>query len=300
MAALVVLAFFGVRLVPGDPAQVQLQQHAASPEALETLRHELKLDEPLLQQFTTWATGLLHGDLGDSYISRQPVGPLIWSRIPATLQLGAAGLLVALVLAIPLGIVAGRRPGSTTDSIVTGATVVGLSIPSFWLGTIFVVAFALELGWFPSQGYVSLVDDPLESLRYTILPALTLGLALAPYLARLTRAATTEVAVEPFMSFATARGLRQTTVTRHYLRRNVWPSLVTIVGLTIAFLMSGAIVVEQLFLWPGAGQLTVSAAQERDYALIQALIIVYGVVFITVNLIAEIVQSVLDPRIRLT
>lgn len=299
LVALVVLAFFGVRLVPGDPAQAQLQQHA-SPETLEVLRHELGLDQPLLKQFATWSTGLLHGDLGRSYISRHPVGPLIWSRVPATLHLATVGLLLALLIAIPLGILAGRRPGSSLDAVITSATVVGLAIPSFWLGTVLMVLLSLKLGLLPSQGYASFTSDPLESLRFTILPALTLGLALAPYLARLTRAATADVTVEPFVAFAHARGLRPSTVTRSYLLRNVWPGLITIIGLIVAFLLAGAIIVEQLFHWPGMGQLTVSAAAERDYALIQALIIVYGVVFIGVNLAAEIVQSVLDPRIRLS
>lgn len=294
-----VLAFFYVRLIPGDPAQAALGVNA-TPQAVAGLRHQYGLDQPVQRQFAGWVADLAHGDLGRSYSDRQPISALIGQRVPATLQLALSGLLVALLLAVPFGVWAGRRPGSAVDTALTSITLFGLAVPSFWLGTVLVILFALDLHWLPSQGYVAFLVDPVRSLKLTVLPAVTLGLAIAPYLARLTRATVADVVVEPFMSFAAARALPRPTVTRHYLLRNVWPGLVTVIGLTVGFLLAGSIVIEQLFNWPGTGRLIVESVIARDYTTIQALILIYGAVFVVVNLVAELVQSILDPRIRLS
>lgn len=299
LVGVTVLSFFYVRMIPGDPAQAALGVNA-TPQAVAGLRHQYGLDKPVASQFATWADDLLHGDLGRSYSDQEPVWSLIRTRVPVTLQLALSGLLVALVFAIPFGVWAGRRPGSFVDVALTSVTLFGLAVPSFWLGTVLVIIFALDLHLLPSQGYIPLSSDVLASVKATVLPALTLGLAIAPYLARLTRATVADVVVEPFVAFARTRGLPRETVTRHYLMRNVWPSLITVIGLTIGFLLAGSIVIEQLFNWPGTGRLIVESVVARDYSTIQALILIYGVVFIVVNLVAELLQSVLDPRIRLS
>jgi peptide/nickel transport system permease protein len=299
LLGLVVLTFFYIRLVPGDPAEAALGVNA-TPQAVAGLRHEYGLDRPLSAQFGSWVTGLVHGNLGRSFSDQQPISSIVVGRIPATLQLALSGLLVAILLAVPFGLLAGRRPGSLVDTALTSVTLFGLAIPSFWLGTVLVVLFSLDLHLLPSQGYVPFTSDPVQSVKLTVLPAITLGLAIAPYLARLVRATVADTVVEPFVGFATTRGLPQGVVTRKYLLRNVWPGLVTVIGLTVGFLLAGSVIVEQLFNWPGTGRLIVESVIRRDYTTTQALILIYGVVFILVNLTAEIVQSLLDPRIRLS
>ncbi|MER6528633.1 ABC transporter permease [Streptomyces sp. NPDC001508] len=207
--------------------------------------------------------------------------------------------MVALLVAIPAGVAAGMRPGSRLDSAITTATLFGLAMPAFFEGTLLMLLFALKLDVVPSQGYVPFSDDPVRSLRLTVLPALTLGLAISPYLSKLVRSAVAEVAQEPFVPFARAKGLARWRISVGYVFRNALPTLVAALGLTIASLIAGSIVVEVLFNWPGTGRLVVGAVTERDYALIQALVLVYGVLFIVVNLASELAQGLLDPRVRL-
>ncbi len=299
LAGLTVLAFIYVRLIPGDPVTAMLGVNS-DPELVAQIRRQTGLDLPWWQQLWAWVAGLPRGDLGRSFRSQLPIGPIVADRIPATVQLAVGSLVVALLLALPAGIIAGRRPGTRTDKLITSATLLGLAVPGFWLGTLLMVVLALKLRLLPSQGYVPFTVDPMANLRLLVLPALTLGLAITPYLARLTRAAVIEVNAEPYVPYARSKGLRERRVATAYMFRNALPSLVSAIGLTIGFLLAGSIVVEELFNWPGTGRLIIRAVTERDYAMVQALVLVYGAVFVVVNLLAELAQAVLDPRIRLT
>ncbi|MFG2044528.1 ABC transporter permease [Dactylosporangium sp. NPDC048998] len=294
-----VLSFVYVRLIPGDPITAMLGVNS-NPTVVAQLRERFGLDRPLLSQYGDWLAGMVHGDLGVSFRSQIPISTIIVDRIPATLQLAGAGLVVTLLIAIPAGVAAGMRPGSRLDSMITSATLFGLAVPAFFLGTLLMMLLALKLHLVPSQGYVPFADDAAQSMRLTVLPALTLGLAISPYLARLTRSAVVEVAQEPFVPFARAKGLAQRRISIGYVLRNALPSLVAALGLTIASLMAGSIVVEALFNWPGMGRLVVGAVTERDYAMVQALVLIYGALFIVVNLAGELAQGLLDPRVRLT
>lgn len=291
------LVYVYVRMIPGDPIAGQLGP-AATPELVASLRAQYGLDTPIIVGYVEWLGGLFQGDLGISYPSRLPVAEIIPSKIVATVQLAIGGLIVGLALALPLGYIAGKRPGSRLDRTVTSGTLVGLATPAFWTGTIILLVFALRLRLAPSQGYVPLATDPLRSLQLTILPALTLGVAIAPYLARLTRSAVARVSSESFLHYARIRGISSHRLRWSYQLRNVWPSLVTAIGLTVGFVLTGSIIVEQLFNWPGTGRLMVSAVVGRDYSMVQALILLYGLIFIIVNLATELIQSSLDPRIR--
>ncbi|GAA0992289.1 ABC transporter permease [Acrocarpospora macrocephala] len=294
-----VLSFVYVRLIPGDPVTAMLGVNS-NPTVVAQLREQFGLDRPLLGQYGDWLAGVMRGDFGVSFRSQLPISTIIVDRIPATLQLAGAGLVVSLLIAIPAGVAAGMRPGSRLDSLITSATLFGLAVPAFFLGTLLMLFFSLKLNLVPSQGYVPFADDPAQSLRLTVLPALTLGLAISPYLARLTRSAVLETAQEPFVPFARAKGLAPRKISIGYVLRNALPSLVAALGLTVASLMAGSIVVEALFNWPGTGRLVTGAVTERDYAMVEALLLIYGGLFIAVNLACEIAQSLLDPRVRLT
>jgi len=207
---------------------------------------------------------------------------------------------ICMVIAIPLGLLAGFRRGSRIDSVITGGTLVGLATPGFWLGTVLMLLLALKLGWLPSQGYVPFNEDPALNLRLLVLPSLTLGLAIAPYLTRLTRAAVVETGGEPSVAYARAQGLSELTVARKVVLRISISSLVVAFALTAGFLLAGSIVVEELFNWPGMGRLVAAGVSERDYPMIQALMMVYGLIFIVINVVAEVLQGMLDPRVRLS
>jgi peptide/nickel transport system permease protein len=252
-----------------------------------------------VDQYLLWVQNVLEGDFGISFRNRQQVLPLIIDRLPATFQLMLGGLTVALVVAIPAGIRAGMRYRSRTDGVISTVTLVGMGSPGFWLGTILMVIFALQLRLLPSQGYTPFWVDPVQSFRYMILPSVAVGLVVAPFLVRYVRANVIEVMKEPFVPYADARGLRERVIFWRYIIRNVLPQFMVVLGVLVGGLLAGAVAIEALFNWPGMGRIFVAAVTERDYAMIQALILVYGVIFVVANLIAEIAQASLDPRIRL-
>lgn len=295
---LTLLVFIYVRLIPGDPVVAMLGV-ASDPELVARLREELGLNQPWYIQYFSWLSGIAQGDLGTAFRSGAPIADILVGRIPASVELALAGLIVTLVIAIPAGVIAGMRPGTTVDRVVSGGTLFGLAVPAFWLGAIFVMIFSVGLRWLPSAGYVAFDRDPARNLSLLVLPAVTLGLALSPYLARLTRATVLEIRGESFVGFGRAQGLPGAVIARDLVLRNAAPSLVVAVGVTVGGLLAGSVVIETLFNWPGMGRLIVVAVGERDYAMIQALLLVYGVLFIVVNLLAELAQGLLDPRIRL-
>lgn len=292
-----VVVFLLLRLVPGDPAVVLAGPDATAAQ-LAAVRRDLGLDEPLPAQFAIWAGRALAGDLGTSVVTGRPVAELVGRALPATAQLALAATLVALALGVPLGIVAALRPRSRTDAVVSAATAVALGVPNFLLGLGALLLFALFLGWLPPGGRVDPTEDLRAGLTSLVLPALTLGLAAAAALARFVRAELIDVLRLDFVRTARSKGLRERDVlTRHALRNALLP-LTSVVGVQIARLIGGAIVVEQVFTWPGMGRLALQAALTRDYPLFQGIVLVLVAGALLTSLLADLGYGILDPRTR--
>jgi ABC-type dipeptide/oligopeptide/nickel transport system permease component len=283
------LVFSLIHLVPGDPAQAMLGE-AASPQDVAELRTKLGLDRPFLVQYRDYLTGLLQGDLGRSFRYNTPVGREIRQRLGRTAELAAAAMVVAVVIAIPLGVLGAFFRGGAIDQAAMTMSLVGISMPNFWLGPLLAIVFAVKLGWLPVSG--------TGSWQHLVLPALTLGMALAAILARMTRASLLDELRELYVLAARARGLsRLRAVVRHALRNSLIP-VVTIVGLQLGAVLTGTIITETIFSWPGVGRLLIQAISFRDYPLIQGCILFISVTYIAVNLIVDLLYAWLDPRIR--
>lgn len=298
LVGLSVAVFFYLQLIPGDPI-AEMLGNEGNPALIRELRHRYGLDRPVPEQYVEWASRLMHGDLGVSFRSQQPITPILMDRLPATLQLAAGGLLVALLIALPSGIIAGLKRNTRLDYVFSALALIGLSTPMFWLGTLLLLVFAVRLGWLPSQGYVPLTQDPATSLKLMILPCFALGLGLAPYLARMTRAAVIEVTQEPYVPYARAKGLRPRTILARYTVRNAIVPVSVVVGLDVGRLLGGSIVIEEIFNWPGSGRLLTRGVLELDYFMVQAMIMVYATLFLVINLGVEVMHARLDPRVRL-
>jgi peptide/nickel transport system permease protein len=283
------LVFALIHLVPGDPAQSMLGDGASAKE-VEDLRVRLGLDRPLLEQYLRFMRGAIAGDLGTSFRTSQPVVAAIWERVPATIELALAAMSVALLVALPLGIIAAVRRGTPTDHAAMTVALAGISIPNFWLGPMLAIVFAVALGWLPVSG-----RGGWDSL---ILPAISLGAALAAILARMTRASLLEVLRELYVRAARARGVSHArAIIGHALRNSLIP-LVTIIGLQFGAVLTGAVITETIFAWPGVGRLLIQSIGFRDYPLVQGCILLIAVTYVTVNLLTDLVYGVLDPRIR--
>lgn len=284
------LVFFLIHMIPGDPVEVMLGDWA-SPADAEALRHSLGLDQPVWQQYVHYLTGLLTGDFGDSLFYRQPVSELISARFPFTLQLALQSLAIAILIAFPLGIWAALHAGKLQDHLSMTVSLLGVSIPNFWLGPLLILLFAIYLAWFPVSG----ADQPWA----WVLPAVTLGTALAAILARMLRASLLEIFHEDFIRTAQAKGLPPRWVYGKHALRNALLPVVTILGLQLGTLLGGAVITEVVFDWPGLGQLLVDSIQRRDYPVVQICILMISVAYIVVNGVTEMVYAWLDPRIRL-
>jgi peptide/nickel transport system permease protein len=285
------LVFFLIHLIPGDPVD-RILGDSARPADREALRTALGLDAPVSVQFGRYMAGLTRLDLGDSIVSGRPVVSLIAEHLPATLQLAAAALAISLLVAVPLGVIAARRRGTRLDSLAMGFSLIGVSIPNFWLGPMLILFFSLWLGWTPVSGR--------EGLASLVLPALTLGTSLAAVLARMVRSSLLEVFQEDFMRTARAKGLDENTVVwRHGLRNALLP-VVTLVGLQLGALLGGAVITETVFSWPGIGLLLVDAIQARDYPVVQGCVLTISTTYVLVNLGTDLIYGVIDPRIELT
>jgi peptide/nickel transport system permease protein len=293
-----VAMFLYIHLIPGDPVAGMLGP-GGSPRLIAQLRHQFGLDQPIPVQYWHWLTGLLQGNLGISFISRQPITSILVNRIPASLELTAAGMVAIVLFGWPAGFVAGLLKGTWFDRVVSTLAAVGLSVPQFWLGTLFIVFIAVNhvLG-LPAEGYVPFTVDPVANLRDVILPALTLGLSLSSYLVRMTRAATIEVQQEQFVRQAQAKGLRRWTIVWRYSARNAVLPVVIVLGLQLGALLGGQVIVEELFNWPGVGTLLVIGVTQRDYFLVQAVILVIATFYVFLYLGTELIQAWLDPRLR--
>ena len=284
------LVFSLIHLVPGDPAQAMLGD-GASPQDVAELRTSLGLDRPLLEQYVTFLRHAITGDLGRSFRTGQPVTAMIVERMPATAELAVAAMIVAILIAIPLGVVAAVWRGTAADYGAMTFALAGVSIPNFWLGPLLAIVFAVELGWLPVSGR--------GTLAHLILPSVSLGLALAAILARMTRASLLDELRELYVRAARARGVsRVIAVTMHALRNSMIP-LLTIVALQFGAVLTGAVITETIFAWPGIGRLLIQSIGFRDYPMVQGCILLIAVTYVTVNLVTDLMYGVLDPRIRL-
>jgi peptide/nickel transport system permease protein len=294
-----VAVFALIHLVPGDPVRLALgtRYDAATYAAL---RHRAGLDRPLLAQYVHWLGGALHGDLGVSFRSEDPVSTVIGERLPATASLAVAAIVVALGIAVPLGLLSALRPQSVFDRAGTVLSQVGISVPDFWLGILAILVLAGSLGWFPAGGYVPLTEDPARWFDHLVLPALTVGVVSGAVLTRFVRAAALEVLNEDHVRTARAKGLPEWTILRRHVLRNAAVPVLTVIGIQLAYLLSGVVVVEIVFSWNGLGQLALQAVQSRDYPVLQGAVLLFALVFLVVNLVVDLLYAVLDPRISLT
>jgi peptide/nickel transport system permease protein len=284
------IVFFLIHLVPGDPVEVMLGE-SAQPADREALRRALGLDQPLLTQLGQFFYDLARLDLGQSLYSKQAIVELLQERIPATVELALAGLLVAIVIALPLGIAAAIRRNSGWDNAAMGFSLVGISIPNFWMGPLLILLFSLYLGWLPVSGR--------EGPASLILPALTLGTAMAAILSRMIRATLLEVLGEDYIRTARAKGLQERTVILRHAMRNALLPVVTLLGLQLGTLLGGAVITEMVFSWPGLGQLTIESIHRRDYPVLQVCILLISATYVVVNSVTDVVYAWLDPRVRL-
>ncbi len=296
-----VLTFLFIRLIPGDAIAARLGTSTAlSPEQLASLRAYFGLDQPLYQQYWTWLTSLLHGDLGYSIRTGRPVLVEITERLPATLELAAAATLIAVAIGLPLGLLSAMRPRSRADVIARIGGLIGLSLPSFWLGTLIIVFFSLYLRWLPNTGgYVDFVHDPLGNVALIVLPAVTLGVALAAATMRMTRSAMLDVLSADYVRTAWAKGLAGALIVRRHVLKNGLIVVVTLLGIQVGQLLGGTVVVEEIFSIPGVGRMLLAAIVQRDYALVQGGVLVIAILFVLVNIVVDLLYGYLDPRIRL-
>lgn len=293
------LVFVMVRLAPGDPALQQLGARGArDPERVAALRAKLGLDQPIPVQYVIWLRHAVTGDLGTSVKSNEQVLTLIQPKLVATLELILAALLIAITTALLLGTLAAVRAGSWFDQFTRGFVVAGLAIPSYWLGLILILVFAVSLEWFPVSGYVPFREDPWQNLQHLALPALSLGLFEAAFFTRFLRAGLLDTLHQDYIRTAKAKGLRERiVVSRHGLKNALIP-MVTVVGLELGTLVGGVVVIEQIFGWSGIGWLALTAVKNRDYPLLQGIVLLVAIGVSMANLLADLAYTFLDPRLR--
>ena len=286
-----------IYLIPGDPA-LALIGADATPEQLARARVQMGLDQPLPVQYARWLARVAQGNLGVSYLNGLPVTTMLAQRIPVTLQLTVASLIVALAIAAPLGIVSAVRPRSWIARVITGYNALAMAIPTFWLGILLVLCFGLWLRWLPTSGYVSFWQEPGRALRFLILPAFTLGAYVSAVLARFTRAALLETLYQDYVRTARAKGLGERPVIGLHALRNALLPVVTVVGLQFGAFMGGTVITEAIFDYPGLGRMLLQAILTRDYTVVQGTILFVVVAFVVINLLTDLVYALLDPRIR--
>ena len=283
------LVFALIHLVPGDPVQAMLGE-SASPAEMEQLRARLGLDRPVSAQYVKFMKGAATGDLGRSLRTNQPVAQVIAERMPATFELALAAMAVAISVAIPLGILAAVRVGTPIDHVATTVALIGISMPNFWLGPLLALVFSVSLGWLPVSGRGTLAN--------LVLPAITLGAPLAAVLARMTRASVIQELQEPHVLAARARGVsRSRAVLKHAFRNSLIP-IITVLGLQLGSVLTGAVITETIFAWPGVGRLLVQSIGARDYPTVQGCILLIAVTYVAANFVVDVLYGWLDPRIR--
>lgn len=297
LIAISFVSFLLLALIPGDPAVVMLGADAP-PQALERLRGQLGLDRPFLERFGWWLWSAVRGDLGTSLYQQRPVTVMVMERLPVTLLVCMLATIISVIVGVSLGVIAAVQRNRVTDHVVRVLSLVGLSMPDFWFGLILILTFSIRFPIFPITGFVPLDRDFFTSLQFFVLPSLALGLTLAGFLTRLTRASMLEVLSADYVRTARSKGLRaRTVVLRHALGTALLP-LVTVVGLNFGRLLGGAIVIETVFSLPGVGRLIVLAINQRDFPVVQAAVLYVAVIFTIVNLLTDLSYVVLDPRVR--
>lgn len=284
-----VVAFLLLYVAPGDPVQAMIGERA-DPETIARLRAELRLDDPLPQRFAHYALNALRGDLGRSYVTNRPISRDILERFPKTLQLAGAAMLLASVIGISLGVLSAQRPGGWVDRVALGVAYLGISFPVYWVGLLLILVFAVGLHWLPPSGY--------GGLRFLALPALTLGMRSIAFLARMTRSAMLDALGADFVRTARAKGLGEWLVTSRHALRNALIPIITVLGLDFGAYLTGSILTETIFSWPGLGRYVVNAISRRDLPAIQGAVLFLSAVFVVVNLITDIAYAKADPRVN--
>ena len=297
MLVVAIFIFLMLRLTPSDPAAI-IAGDNANAEQVAQIRSQLGLDQPMLQQFVIWIGKVLTGDLGESFFFKKTVAALVGERIEPTLSLAFFTIMIAVLVAVPLGVLAAHRQDTWIDRLVMGFSVLGFSLPVFVIGYLLIYVFAIWLNWLPVQGYQHISEGVLGWAERLILPSLTLSVIYIALIARMTRASVLEVLSEDYIRTARAKGqIERKVLFRHALRNAAVP-IVTVIGLGVALLIGGVVVTESLFTIPGLGRLTVDAVLARDYPTIQAVILLFSFVYVMINLAVDLIYTLLDPRIR--
>ena len=297
LAVVVTLVFLLIHLIPGDPVSVMLGPDA-TPTQIEATRKGLGLDRPVYEQLLGFYARILRGDLGQSYFLDRPVSQALWERAEPTLVLMLSALVVAIAIGVPSGTIAAAHRGSAWDRGLMLVSLLGVCIPGFWLSLNFIYFFAVRLGWLPAAGYVSVFTDPVGALRYMVLPAFSLGFNQSALIARISRSCMLEVLQQDYIRTARAKGLSQGVVTWVHAFRNALVPVVTVIGITTAVLIGGAVVTEIVFNIPGLGRLIISAILRRDYPVVQGVVLVTATAYVLINLGVDLLYAIIDPRIR--
>jgi peptide/nickel transport system permease protein len=292
-----VIIFSLQQLLPGDPATIMAGEER-DPAVIAQIRAQYRLDQPIPVQYLYWVKGVLTGDLGESMRIKQPVRSLILEKLPVTLQLGLMAIVIAVTIGISAGIVSAVKKGTVWDYAANVFALWGLSTPNFWLGIMLIFLFSVELGWLPASGYVPLTEDWRQSLASTIMPAFVLGNAIAAVLMRHTRSAMLQALGSDYVRTARAKGLFERAVVLKHAMRNALTPVITLGALELGTLLSGAVLTEQIFTIPGFGKLIVDAVFNRDYAVVQGVVLVTATIYITLNLLADIAYVLVNPRLR--
>ncbi|MBB3897903.1 ABC transporter permease [Roseococcus suduntuyensis] len=290
---------FGLQqLMPGDPALILAGEERGDEQVLAQIRAELRLDRSLPEQYWAWITRVIQGDFGFSWRIRVPVSELILEKLPVTFQLGAMAFIIAVLIGVPLGILSAVRKDQPADWAANGAALFGISMPNFWLGILMILLFSVQLGWLPPSGYVPLTEDPWQSLATTIMPAFVLGTGVAGVLMRHTRAAMLGAMSQDYVRTARAKGLRERVVVWKHALRNALIPVVTLGTIEFGRLLSGAVLTEQIFSIPGFGKLVVDAVFNRDYPVVQGVVLATALIFVLLSLLADILYMAINPRLR--
>ena len=297
MAVVVTLVFLLIHLIPGDPASAMLGPDA-TPAQIQATRVQLGLDRPLHEQLWKFYTRILQGDLGRSYFLDRPVAQALLERVEPTALLTFSALFVAVAIGVPSGLIAGAYPGSLWDRVLMLGALLGVCIPGFWLSLNFIYLFAVRLGWLPAGGYTSVWVDPWGALRYMVLPAVSLGFNQSALIARIARSCMLEVLQQDYIRTARAKGVSQRVVVSVHAFRNALVPVVTVIGITMAILIGGAVVTEIVFNIPGLGRLVISAILRRDYPVVQGVVLVTAAAYVLINLAVDVLYAFIDPRIR--
>ncbi|MEV4656940.1 ABC transporter permease [Micromonospora sp. NPDC049301] len=294
-----IVVFFGVRALPGDPA-LALAGEDRSPEALEAIRRHYGLDQPLPLQFAQYVERMVQGDFGVSIRTGTPVSSMLTTALPVTAELSILAILIATALGVGAGVLAAVRRGRPAEWVANGLALIGLSVPHFWLGLLAILYLSVATGLFPASGFVPFLEDPMDNLHHIVLPAVILGTGLAAIIMRQTRSAMLDSLSSDYVRTAKAKGLRPRAVITQHALRNSLIVVVTVVGLQLGGLISGAVVTEQIFGLPGFGKMTIDAVFQRDYPVIQAVVLLTATAYIVINFFVDLLYSVIDPRIRVT